>query len=823
MNHGGVRIKNARETYVDQLPYGRGLTGYMNKKRKPFTHLNTTDDFDLGYRSTPDYLRQLAQQDSSIPTELLLARNVPRTKSASEMTPRNNVSRSTIGNPKYKAQEDYYDEIQSLKQEMKTLREENSNFRAKIRRLEEDNARKIKEIDALYNTNKDGDLRRTLTGPSTDRNNNNSSTASVVMSLKQRVFKLEGQLKQKETTIDEMKSDPRWTKSTEFEIQNRALFSELERQKVARLNYIQQNDYMATLDEEQKNAVRKLNREKDELRKENENLKKKLEDHEKGGRGEPGSVRSSDRGSDSKFQHKIDSLQKDCEHYEHELEQMKDDLNQMRVKRDQFRDKYDQANEDLAEVKRERDQLRKRLDEAKDELERYTKQKPTGRSSPISRYDDEIHGSPKLKSAFHRPQSPMDGKRTTPPLKVSAKNIHHNSWTADDDRRVKNFREKRAATVIQRGWRDHNKEKNKARDFMRARQENADKRGSRIGSPVRPSETISSPRASVNFERPGSGAPKNRPSSANNSQDSALRTVQASLRGHLNRNEIGKNQDRSVDIPARSQSPARFARPRPVGNDDDDDDIIVTSRTSPTKFSSDKLRQESPDRPIGSSKQALRNDKSEYNNRDPLEKFRKSPTSFDVRSQSPIAGKSGGFKQDLPGDRNKFGSGSRISQNDQGSASKLRRPASPPNDNPRAQSPALVRNRDFAQDIQSDRQKFGSGTRMLANDRDSPAMRRPASPPSDDRRPSTPPVGKTNSSRTSPLNDGSKLGSGTRIRPNERDSAPKLARPSSPLDDRRSVRPITPENPYPAARKSPSNSKQSLKNITEHDDDADVF
>lgn len=62
----------------------------MNKKRKPFTHLNTTDDIDLGYRSTPDYLRQLAQHDSSISTELLLARNVPRTKSASEMTPRNN-------------------------------------------------------------------------------------------------------------------------------------------------------------------------------------------------------------------------------------------------------------------------------------------------------------------------------------------------------------------------------------------------------------------------------------------------------------------------------------------------------------------------------------------------------------------------------------------------------------------------------------------------------------------------------------------------------------------------------------------------------------
>jgi hypothetical protein len=37
---------------------------------------------------------------------------------------------------------------------MKSLKDENSNLRAKIRRSEEDNARKRKEIDALYDTNK---------------------------------------------------------------------------------------------------------------------------------------------------------------------------------------------------------------------------------------------------------------------------------------------------------------------------------------------------------------------------------------------------------------------------------------------------------------------------------------------------------------------------------------------------------------------------------------------------------------------------------------------------------------------------------------------
>jgi hypothetical protein len=102
----------------------------MNKKREIFTSLNPSDDTDLAYRSTPNYLRQLAQQGSLSPTEMISARNIPRTKSASELTPRNNckenfskllikiliiVNRSMSGNPKYKAQEDYYDEIQLLK------------------------------------------------------------------------------------------------------------------------------------------------------------------------------------------------------------------------------------------------------------------------------------------------------------------------------------------------------------------------------------------------------------------------------------------------------------------------------------------------------------------------------------------------------------------------------------------------------------------------------------------------------------------------------------------------------------------------------------
>jgi len=50
---------------------------------------------------------------------------------------------------------------------------------------------------------------------------------------------------------------------------------------------------MASIDEETKNAVRKLNREKDELKKENESLKKKVHELEKFEPGEQLSARRS--------------------------------------------------------------------------------------------------------------------------------------------------------------------------------------------------------------------------------------------------------------------------------------------------------------------------------------------------------------------------------------------------------------------------------------------------------------------------------------------------------------------------------------------------
>jgi len=91
--NGPMQSKTVREAYVDQSPYNK------KKKRKSFTRLHSYDDSDISYRNAPEYLKQLMNNTPRL----------TRTNSASEMTSR------ILGNPKYKAQEDYYDEVQSLK------------------------------------------------------------------------------------------------------------------------------------------------------------------------------------------------------------------------------------------------------------------------------------------------------------------------------------------------------------------------------------------------------------------------------------------------------------------------------------------------------------------------------------------------------------------------------------------------------------------------------------------------------------------------------------------------------------------------------------
>ncbi|CAF3081589.1 unnamed protein product [Rotaria sp. Silwood2] len=681
--NGRSRTNSARQSYVEQVSYNQ------HRKKQSFTRLHSYDDTDIAYRSAPEYLKQL--MNTSTLSNGHSARSITRTQSASDMTSPNNFNRPASGNPKYKTQEEYYDEIQVLKKELKYTKDDNSNLRARIRRLEEDNVRKRKEIDNFYDTKKDSDTRRTLTSSS-------NSNANAVMNLKQRLFKLESQLKQKETIIDEMKSDPRWTKSTELEIQNRALFNELEKQKLEKLNLIQ-HDYMASIDEEKKNAIRKLEAEKRELKIENDNLKKKLHEMEKLERDELLSSRQRDGSTDRDLHRKIEGLKNTCRNYQDELDQMKNELKQMRHERDKYRDKFDSVNDDLEKIKYERDQYRKKFDRVNNDLDeiqsdrfQQTKSNLMDRSSSIVSHR-ESSSSEELIKKGSRSSTPLQKSkeyigarssltkfdRNTPSpsitRRITSRNYRRDDWNSDDENHLKNFREKHAATVIQRGWREH-KKSHRSSFLSKTRQHTFDKRNSKIGG-IKSSET-QSPRTSQQklgskIDNLDSSYIKNRPTSANISNETALKIVQASLRGYVNRNEIDK-----------TFRPEKLHR---VESDDDDDIIGNLSKQFGSQYGSDKKQENfyRDSKQNFADRSGLHNDKIGSNsrlptsNRDSTSNFRRplSPSSDNYRPSSPNMSSRSNSKQFLPNDQNKFGFDNR---NNRESFLKFQRSSSPLND-----------------------------------------------------------------------------------------------------------------------------------------------
>ncbi|CAF1404964.1 unnamed protein product [Adineta ricciae] len=600
-----IRTKPPRDVYHRQSPYK------TNRKRASSGSLYSYDDSDIAYRSAPEHSKRLLDTSNGSS-----ARRLTRTNSASEMLTQNALNRpANIGNPKYKAQEDYYDEIQLLKKELRYVKEDKNNLQAKIRRLEEDNSRKCKEMDNLCDPNKNGDLRRTLANSSTP-------TANVVMNLKQRVFKLEAQLKQRETIVDEMRNDLRWTRGTELEIQNRALFNELEKFKLERLTFTQDN-YMATLNEETKNALRKLETDKRELKIENEYLKKRVDELEQ----LDNSEHFSPRKRNGNAHRKTEDLKDLCEHYENEVEQLKDDLKRMRRERDRYRDKVDSNNEDLEEMKRERNQYYR---QASFSSNSGTRRRNSSSSEDRSRHD--------LRRSNEKlgPRSSLNkwNNKKSSASSVSFRNSRRYEWTIDDENRVQNFRENRAAKVIQQGWRNYRRSRKYSRT-NKSKEDIFSRHNSKINglkSSIIHSPRTSQQRLGSKIDNFGSSISCNRFSPTNLASDAALKIVQASLRGYIDRAEIDRSSHR--------KSPRR--------TENDDDDIFVTS--------SYERKRES----------------FHNNSRSHFEDFHDKSSSINRRSSSDIHRSSvirvdnnNGSKQFLTNSQYKYDSTSRFSPNDE--------------------------------------------------------------------------------------------------------------------------------------------------------------
>ncbi|XP_077173263.1 IQ domain-containing protein E [Paroedura picta] len=126
------------------------------------------------------------------------------------------------GTPSYKEKEDMYDEIIHLKKEIQAQKCEADRMKTKLRRLEEENNRKDRQLEQLLDPSRGSEFVGVRTDPRSDG-------GWVINSLKQKVLKLEQQCKEKDNTINKLQTDIRTTNAEEMRISLETCYDEIQR------------------------------------------------------------------------------------------------------------------------------------------------------------------------------------------------------------------------------------------------------------------------------------------------------------------------------------------------------------------------------------------------------------------------------------------------------------------------------------------------------------------------------------------------------------------------------------------------------------------
>ncbi|TRY85759.1 hypothetical protein DNTS_031932 [Danionella cerebrum] len=98
------------------------------------------------------------------------------------------------GTPDYKEKEEMYEEIIDLKKTIQSQKAESDKMKTKLRRLEEENTKKDRQIEQLLDPPKDPDYARGLVDGKSD-------PRSIINGLKQKILRLEQQCKEKESAL----------------------------------------------------------------------------------------------------------------------------------------------------------------------------------------------------------------------------------------------------------------------------------------------------------------------------------------------------------------------------------------------------------------------------------------------------------------------------------------------------------------------------------------------------------------------------------------------------------------------------------------------
>ncbi|XP_013391541.1 IQ domain-containing protein E-like [Lingula anatina] len=476
---GSAPQKNVREMWLDTVKKRTGdMASGKNKghlgKRSPMEYWTDTlrksgavkdnssmtfrdrhvADRDMAYLSTSHYMRQMAGTEK------------PRPGGGDP------TARAAKGTPAYKTPEEYYDEILELRKQIAAISSENSTQKARVRRLEEDNLKKEREIETLLDPSKSEEMRRTLGDRKPD-------TGAVIHSMKQKVLKLEQQLRDKESNLTKLQADLKTTKVEELRLQMEAFYQEVVRlQNTRAAPATQQSSQSSKPGKENPSKIKALNdtilrmNEKNvKLQTENRTLKEDLEKMLE----EQSQLKEKQADYEDmnkkQLMNAITKLEKRLEKTEVETASVKSETstnNKGTVNtkgkitlEGSLAERLDQLDQRETELLEELEKQRNIIKRLKEDRQHY-RQQADDREKEIKTLRKEIEA---LQSEVGKPRSIAGSRPSSGRPKISPRLSRRDSVesTASSrarrekekeelDRKVQDFQEQRAAKSIQKGW-----------------------------------------------------------------------------------------------------------------------------------------------------------------------------------------------------------------------------------------------------------------------------------------------------------------------------------------------------------------------------------
>ncbi|VDI01824.1 Hypothetical predicted protein [Mytilus galloprovincialis] len=449
-------VDTLRKTGIGRSTESTGMNTFSGKRPR---------EQDMAYLSTSAYMRQMMGAEK--PQKY----GDPTTK-------------PPIGAPAYKTPEEYYDQVLELKKIIQGLNQEKNELKSKVRRTEEDNIKKEKEISGLLDPKKSDDVRRTLGTKQQD-------SASVIHSLKQKILKLEVQNRDRESAYVKLQTDLKTTKIDELKQQLEVCFQEIVRLQNSKGTGGQgsgpakpgTDKRIKALNE----AILRLNKENEQLKSEShglkEDLNRQIDDKDIAGEYEDMNRKQLIAAIKKieKQKSKTEKTYKADKQGKIALEgSMEERLDQLDRRETELMDKVETQGRQITKLQNEKELLYRKLDdkekiivELEEQTGRRTSRSPTTPGRPPSGRRDRpssarSDGSGEYNVRGERPSS-VRGERPSSVRSVRAESRPHSGRSDRSSRereeKVKSVCQQNAAKKIQRNWRTHKHEIEKQREI----------------------------------------------------------------------------------------------------------------------------------------------------------------------------------------------------------------------------------------------------------------------------------------------------------------------------------------------------------------------